>query len=212
MFQKIAIEGVLCFADVCMLFVINHEHFHLTFYKPFIILLLRCTCTTLFNISKLKTTTFSSCVIFFYCFRINACNKNLFMFLSHNKHLWIYLDVGGPNLTNRFIQNCIYSTYGPQNAKKKKPHKKQRTKNHLSKRIGLVLGIKNERYKRLNEMIYRGCSYTWTDLILHVCMCRWKILRKYIHIYISNLFRCIYVDLFWLYKKTQVKFFRAVPL
>lgn len=122
--SKIAIEGVLCFADVCMLFVINHEHFHLTFYKPFIILLLRCTCTTLFNISKLKTTTFSSCVIFFYCFRINACNKNLFLFLSHNKHLWIYLDVGGPNL----IQNCIYSTYGPQNAKKKKPHKKQRTK------------------------------------------------------------------------------------
>lgn len=44
--------------------------------------------------------------------------------------------------------------------KKKKPHKKQRTKKHLFKRIGLVLGIKNERYKRLNEMIYRGCSYT----------------------------------------------------
>lgn len=135
------------------------------------------------------------------------------MFLSHNKHLWIYLDVGGPNLTNRFIQNCIYSTYGPQSAKKKKkPHKKQRTKKHLFKRIGLVLGIKNERYKRLNEMIYRGCSYTWKDLILHVCICVHEQFYVNIYTYIFQIYLGVYVDLFWLYKKTQVKFFRAVPL
>lgn len=52
---------------------------------------------------------------------------------------------------------------GPKMQKKKRnPTKNKGPKKHLSKRIGLVLGIKNERYKRLNEMIYRGCSYTCT--------------------------------------------------
>lgn len=49
---------------------------------------------------------------------------------------------------------------GPKMQKKETPQKTKDQKKHLSKRIGLVLGIKNERYKRLNEMIYRGCSYT----------------------------------------------------
>lgn len=49
---------------------------------------------------------------------------------------------------------------GPKMQKKKETPQKTKDQKHLSKRIGLVLGIKNERYKRLNEMIYRGCSYT----------------------------------------------------
>lgn len=33
-----------------------------------------------------------------------------------------------------------------------------------------------------------------------------------IYTYIFQIYLGVYVDLFWLYKKTQVKFFRAVPL
>lgn len=48
---------------------------------------------------------------------------------------------------------------GPKMQKKRNPTKNKGPKK-TPKRIGLVLGTKNERYKRLNEMIYRGCSYT----------------------------------------------------
>lgn len=109
--------------------------------------------------------------------------------INISEFIWMLVDRITPIGSYKIV---FIPLMGPKmQKKKKKPHKKQRTKKHLAKRIGLVLGIKNERYKRLNEMIYRGCSYTWKDLILHVCMCTWKILRKYIHIYISNLFRCI---------------------